>query len=107
MHMANDDVTLPVLEATHADPEPDETCSPKNYVTNEQAAIVAEMRRLGDRAKAIRGLLEAVENSSEKQTLEAELVALRRQREHLVTLREKAIERKMVMLGHEPPDPLL
>ena len=104
--MANDDATLPVFDPASFDPEPDETCLPKNYVTNEQAAIAAEMRRLRDRAKAIRLGIEASGNNPEKQTLEAELAELRRQREHLVILREKAIERKMVMLGHEPPDPL-
>ncbi len=107
VRMTTNDGTLPVFDSANPDPEPDDACSLKNYVTNEQASIAAEMRRLRDRAEVIRTRIEAADSAREKEDLNVELVELRRCRERLVVYREKAIERKMVILGHEPPDPLL
>ena len=105
--MNSDDSLLPVIDENTDGSESPETCSPTNYVTNEQAAIADEMRRLRTHAKLLRERIEATEDTAEKTRLLAELSELRQQRVCLVQLREQAIHRKMIMLGHEAPDPLL
>ena len=70
-------------------------------------ASARHLRVLRTRAEELRSHIEGTGDTSEKARLTAELAELRRQRSHLAELREQAIHRKMVMLGHEPPDILV
>jgi hypothetical protein len=88
-------------------PKEDEaSCSPKVYVSNEESALVDRMRDLKERADEIRGKLAAEPNDDERRLLEADLEELREQWTELSGRREAAYRRKMVMLGHLPPDTL-
>jgi hypothetical protein len=101
----NDDAPtrLPVLDLeTSEDDEP--SCSPKIYVSNEEKAILEAMRGLRERAVVLRDALAAVGSDDERRRLEAELAELRSRRDELAVRREKAFTRKMIMLGHLPPD---
>jgi hypothetical protein len=94
---------LPVLELeTSEDDEP--SCSPKIYVSNEEKAILEAMRGLRERAVVLRDALAAVGSDDERRRLETELAELRSRRAELAVRREQAFKRKMIMLGHLPPD---
>ena len=100
--MSNDQPRLPVIN-----PPPDEhddpSCSPKVYVSNEEASLLAEMRELREASIEVRRRLETAEGD-ERLALESRLAELRRQREEAAERRERAFTRKMIMLGHLPPD---
>ncbi len=100
--MSNDQPRLPVIN-----PPPDEnddpSCSPKVYVSNEEASLLAEMRELREASIDVRRRLETAEGD-ERTALESRLAELRRQREEAAERRERAFTRKMIMLGHLPPD---
>ena len=100
--MSNDEPRLPVIN-----PPPDEgddpSCSPKVYVSNEEASLLAEMRELREASIDVRRRLESSEGD-ERSALEKRLEELRRQREEVAERRERAFTRKMIMLGHLPPD---
>ena len=100
---------LPVVgRATEPDP-PDEvpSCSPSVFVTNEEASLLATMRSLQERAAKLREVMGDCTSNDERTTLQDELEELRARRAELVRRRDKAYRRKMVMLGHLPPDALL
>lgn len=80
-------------------------CSPKAYVSNEEAAIAAAMRALSRRAHEVRHALADAEDAR-RRSLELELDGLRERRAELGLRRERAYRRKMVMLGHLPPEAL-
>jgi len=100
--MSNDEKRLPVIN-----PPPDESdepsCSPKIYVSNEEASLLAEMRELRETSIDVRRRLESAEGD-ERSALETRLKELRRQREEAAERRERAFTRKMIMLGHLPPN---
>ena len=97
--MSNDDRYLPVLENGPDNPAP--ACSPKIYVSNEEAALLAAMRRLRERSLELRGTLD--ETVGEERTrLETELDELREEWRALAKRREEAFRQKMIMLGHLP-----
>jgi hypothetical protein len=85
-------------------PNDEPSCSPKIYVSNEEKSILAAMRELRDRALELRNGLEASESAEERTRLESELAELRSERADLAIRREQAFKRKMIMLGHIPPD---
>jgi len=95
-----DDKHLPVVQTDLDEGEP--SCSPKIYVSNEEAALLAEMRRLREQSlelkKEIRGA-----DSQQRSHLESEIDEMRTKWKDLANQREKAFVRKMIMLGHLPP----
>lgn len=103
------DLELPVVgqvpEADLSDAAP--SCSPGAYVTNEEASLLAAMRTLKERAAAVRERILASASDEERTILEGELKELRARRTDLARRRDQAYRRKMVMLGHLPPDALL
>jgi hypothetical protein len=93
---------LPIFEEPSGDDEP--SCSPKIYVSNEEKTILAAMRELRDRAVELRTALKTTASADERDNLETELAQLRSERADLAIRREQAFKRKMIMLGHLPPD---
>ena len=99
--MSNDDRYLPVLEDGPDDPAP--VCSPKIYVSNEEAALLAAMRGLRERSLELRRELKGVK-TGDRTRLETEIDELRVQWKALAKRREEAFRQKMIMLGHLPPN---
>jgi chromosome segregation ATPase len=99
--MTNGEKHLPVIQSDIEEAE--SSCSPKIYVSNEEAAILAAMRDLRDRSKKIKREMRSAEPES-RSRLESEIEEMRAQWKDLATRREKAFVRKMIMLGHLPPD---
>ena len=95
--------TLPVI-GTHPVDEDAAACSPKIYVSNEEKAILDAMRALRERALELRVRLDEAPSKNDRSGLEAELAELRERRAELAARREQAFKRKMIMLGHLPPD---
>jgi outer membrane protein TolC len=85
-------------------PEEESSCSPKIYVSNEEKTILAAMRDLRERAVELRERLQGVGSPDDRHRIESELAELRAQRSDLAIRREQAFKRKMIMLGHLPPD---
>ena len=98
--MAKDIQRLPVIQAELDEGEP--SCSPKIYISNEEASLLAGMRRLRDRSVELKkAMLSADPNRRSK--LESEIGEMRAEWEDLSAQRENAFVRKMIMLGHLPP----
>lgn len=93
---------LPIFDDPPDDDEA--SCSPKVYVSNEEKTILDRMRQLRDRAVELRTRLKETGAGEERRRLEDELAELRAQRSDLAIRREQAYKRKMIMLGHLPPD---
>ena len=98
--MSNDERSLPVLDDSQSDPAP--VCSPKIYVSNEEAALLAAMRGLRERSLELRRELKGVK-TGDRARLETEIDELRVQWKTLAKRREEAFRQKMIMLGHLPP----
>lgn len=98
---------LPVHGQPPSDATTDDeaSCSPKIYVSNEEASLLAALRKLRERAVEVRRHLESAD-SSDRERLTSELEQMRRDRKELEKRRENAFTRKMVMLGHLPPSAL-
>lgn len=96
---------LPIHPAHREDGIQDETpaCSPKIYVSNEEASLLRDLRDLRERAVALRRKM-AVAEPSQRSDLERQMDDLRALRHGIVCCREAAFRRKMIMLGHMPPD---
>lgn len=75
------------------------SCSAVGYVSNEEAAVVAAMKRLRERALAVRDELRAAA-PADRDRLAATLEELRGRWRELAARREAAYRRKMIMLGH-------
>ena len=71
--MVDEDRHLPVIEYALDDEAP--ACSPTNYVSNEEASLLASMRRLRERAKELRREMGGAE-PEDRARLEAELEEL-------------------------------
>ena len=97
--MTNGDKHLPVVQ-TGLD-EAESSCSPKIYVSNEEAALLTAMRDLRDRSTEIKKEMRSAE-SERRSRLESEIKEMRVKWKDLATQREKAFVRKMIMLGHLP-----
>jgi hypothetical protein len=102
------DYELPIIEQDQgSDPSNDPpSCSPEVYVTNEEASLLAAMRAMKGRATEIRERLSDDPPAEQQTILLAELEELRTRRTELARRRDRAYRRKMVMLGHLPPDVL-
>lgn len=99
--MVDKEKHLPVIQGDIDTGEP--SCSPKIYVSNEEAALLAEMRELREQSIVLK--TEARGADPEKRSsLETQIEALRDAWNHLADQREKAFVRKMIMLGHLPPE---
>ena len=102
-----DEFELPVYgQAVDDGAEEEPSCSPSVYVSIEEAAILATVRTLKARSTAVREQLAGALPEDERGRLEAELNDLRRRFSELSIRREAAYRRKMVMLGHLPPEAL-
>jgi len=93
---------LPIFDDKADDDE--SSCSPKVYVSNEEKMLLDTMRQLRDRAVELRTRLKETDSVDERSLIEGELAELRAQRSDLAIRREQAYKRKMIMLGHLPPD---
>ena len=103
--MSEDRKTLPVVE-TASDAEP-AVCSTKAYVSNEELAVLAAMRQIRQRGIEIRRQLDGVDvQEASRRDLEEKLETVRGEWNELNQRREAAYVRKMVMLGHLPPEAL-
>jgi hypothetical protein len=94
------------------DPDSDQedsgpSCSPTAFVSNEESAIANAMQGLRESALEIRRKLEKDVASEDRESLERRLSELRDEWSELSVKREKAYVRKMVMLGHLPPEALI
>jgi hypothetical protein len=99
--MADESKHLPVMQNELDVNEP--SCSPRIYISNEEAALLSEMRRLRERSKELKERMQGAEGDDFSR-LESEIEELRAQWKGLAAQREKAFVRKMIMLGHLPPD---
>ena len=99
--MTGDTKHLPVIENNLDQDEP--SCSPKIYVSNEEAALLAEMRRLREQSTDLKKEMRDAE-PDRRSRLEGEIDELRAKWKDLAAQREKAFIRKMIMLGHLPSD---
>lgn len=93
---------LPMI-GTH--PIEDEgACSTQNYISLEEKTVLAAMRKLREQAIEVRTKIKAAASAGEKRLLETEYAGLREQRAELEVRRDDAFTRKMIMLGHLPPE---
>ena len=99
--MTNGDKQLPVIQTDLDEGEP--SCSPKIYISNEEAALLAAMRDLRDRSSKLKKEMRNAEPERRSQ-LESEVEEMRAEWKGLSAQREKAFVRKMIMLGHLPPE---
>ena len=100
--MSNDEPLLPVIQDDLED-EQTSVCSPKIYVSNEEAAILAAMRKLREQSLELKKKIKKAKGNDRSQ-LESELDDLRAQWKELHARRERAFIEKMIMLGHLPPN---
>jgi hypothetical protein len=100
--MSNAGRHLPVIQESDNDAETP-SCSPKIYISNEEAALLAAMRGLRERSIAVKKQVEGADRDR-RVRLEAELEELRSEWKVLSDRREQAFIRKMISLGHLPPD---
>jgi predicted nuclease with TOPRIM domain len=99
--MTNAGRHLPVVQSDLDEGEP--SCSPKIYVSNEEAALLAAMRDLRDRSAKLKKEMRNAE-PERRSRLESEVEEMRTEWKDLSAQREKAFVRKMIMLGHLPPN---
>jgi hypothetical protein len=99
--MADDTKHLPVIENELDQDEA--SCSPKIYVSNEEVALLDAMRSLREQSKELKKEMRDAEPERRSQ-LESELGDLRAEWKDLAARRETAFIRKMIMLGHLPPE---
>ena len=99
--MIDEDRHLPVIEDGLDDEAP--ICSPTNYVSNEEAALLASMRRLREESVVVRRDLKDAD-PEDRTRLEAELERFREEWRMLAERRERAYVNKMIALGHLPPE---
>ncbi|MDX2437754.1 MAG: hypothetical protein QNL88_11955 [Acidobacteriota bacterium] len=100
--MSNDKQQLPVINPP-AEESAEPSCSPKVYVSNEEASLLAELRELREASLEVRRRLETAKGD-ELAILTSRLDKLRSQRDEVAGKRDRAFTRKMIMLGHLPPD---
>lgn len=98
--MADDTKHLPVVQNDLDEGEP--SCSPKIYVSNEEAALLAAMRRLREESAELKAQMRGADPEL-RTKLESDIESMRAEWRDLAAQREKAFIRKMIMLGHLPP----
>ena len=99
--MTNGTRHLPVVNADLDQGEA--SCSPKIYVSNEEAALLTAMRRLREASSELKAQMSDADPEL-RMKLESDVEGLRAQWRDLAAQREKAFIRKMIMLGHLPPE---
>jgi len=92
---------LPVVQNDLDEGEP--SCSPRIYVSNEEAALLTAMRRLREESAELRAQMREAD-SELRRKLESDIERMRAEWRDLAAQREKAFIRKMIMLGHLPPN---
>lgn len=80
------------------------SCGPTVYVSNEEASILAAMRGVKAEADAVRMQRSETSSEEERADIDLQLAELRSRWSGLADQREAAFRRKMIMLGHLPPD---
>ena len=100
--MADDERLLPVLQPD-VEEEDAPSCSPKIYVSNEEIALLDALRDLRRRSVELKGQMRDADRKGVSE-LESEIADLRARWKELSAEREKAFIRKMIMLGHLPPN---
>ena len=100
--MSAEDFTLPVIQTDLGEQE-DSSCSPKIYVSNEEAALLQAMRSLREKSQTLKAELLKTGNDGDC-GLAARLEEAREEWKKLAAQREKAYIHKMVALGHLPPE---
>jgi hypothetical protein len=98
--MEDESKHLPVIQGELGENEA--SCSPRIYVSNEEAALLTEMRRLREQSTEVKKRMQAAEGE-DLSRLESEIDGLRAKWRDLAAQRERAFIRKMIMLGHLPP----
>ena len=98
--MADDRKHLPVVQTGLDEGEP--SCSPKIYISNEEAALLADMRNLREQSMELKKEMRSAAPERRSQ-LESEIAEMRAKWKDVANQREKAFVRKMIMLGHLPP----
>lgn len=99
--MADESKHLPVIQGEPGENEA--SCSPRIYVSNEEAALLTEMRRLREQSTEVKKRMQSADGE-DLSRLESEIAGLRAKWRDLAAQRERAFIRKMIMLGHLPPD---
>ncbi len=99
--MTNTGRHLPVVQSDLDEGEP--SCSPKIYVSNEEAALLAAMRDLRERSAKLKKEMRNAEPET-RSRLESKIGEMRAEWKDLADQRERAFIRKMIMLGHLPPE---
>ena len=100
--MARNEHDLPVIQPA-LEEEAAPSCSPKIYVSNEEAALLDAMRTLRQKSTELKSQMRDAK-PTHRAELESEIEALRERWKDLAAEREKAFIRKMIMLGHLPPN---
>jgi hypothetical protein len=83
--------------------EGESSCSPKIYVSNEEAALLTEMRHLHEQSVELKKVMRDAD-PEQRSRIESEIDEMREKRKSLAARREKAFIRKMIMLGHLPSE---
>lgn len=83
--------------------EKETSCPPKIYVSNEEAALLKSMRDLRERSQRLKDDLDGAEDD-QRHEIEKRLAEARTEWQELSEMREKAYVRKMISLGHLPPE---
>lgn len=99
--MDKDEHRLPVIQEELEGEVP--SCSPSIYVSNEEVALLTGMRELRERSIELKMQMKG-SDAERRSSLESEVEELRTKWKELAAQREKAFVRKMIMLGHLPPD---
>jgi hypothetical protein len=99
--MTNDTKHLPVVQNDLDEGEP--SCSPSIYVSNEEAALLAAMRRLREESAELKAQMDDAD-PEQRTKLDSAIERMRAEWRDLAAQREKAFIRKMIMLGHLPPE---
>lgn len=99
--MDKDEQRLPVIQDDLDGEVP--SCSPTIYVSNEEVALLAGMRELRERSIELKMQMKG-SDAERRSSLKSEVQELRTKWKELAAQREKAFIRKMIMLGHLPPN---
>jgi hypothetical protein len=100
--MSDDTHRLPVIQNDIGE-EAAPSCSPSIYISNEETALLMAMRELRRQSAGLKKNIGAA-TGADRSRLETELESLRAEWRNLAAQREKAYVRKMIMLGHLPPE---
>jgi hypothetical protein len=95
-----DEKALPMVD----DERTPASCDPRVYVSQEEVALLKAMRAIRSEGVELRSRIARCQSEETRLDLERSLGELRQRWRSLARRREQAQLRKMVMLGHLPPD---